>query len=224
MKTWTLSLAIVGSALLAQTARADQCAWITDKEASKAQAILAKQPKVLEFCEPCGDKAPGMPFVAGDVTMTTPDSRYKEIQINGKDIDLAYIYVQTSPTQYRNLAKLAGCSASDVSPSLYIANETPTGVLITPDPDPVPPEPVVEPVVEPPPPPAPAFAAPPPPAPPAQTLVSYYTTTIEHTVPWSVLVLAAAGGFVSGVGFTFALLALRRRRAMRPRANDLPVG
>lgn len=221
MKTWTLSLAILGSALLTQTAHGDQCAWINAKEANKAYAVLAKQPKVLEFCEPCGDKAPGVPFVAQDVAIATPQGSYKEIQINGKGIDLAYTYVQTSPTDYRNLAKLAGCPASDVSLSLNIADETPHGVLIMPDDKPLPPEPVVEPPAPPPPP--PVFAAPPPPPPPAPTLVSYYTTTIEHAVPWSILALAAAGGFISGVGFTLAVFAVRRRRAMRPRASDLPI-
>jgi hypothetical protein len=213
MKTWTLSVAAIATSLsLAHTARADQCAWNEEAHATKAASILAKHPKVLEYCEPCGDKAPGEPFVADTVAVTTPERGYKELSINGKEIDLAYVYVQVSSTQYKNLAKLAGCPASGVSPSLKIADETPTGVLITSN---NPPEP-------PPPPPPIVVAAPPPPPPAPPPQITYHTTTIEQPVPWIVLALAGAGGFISGAASMLVAMTIRsRRRAMRPRASDL---
>ncbi len=222
MKTWTLSLAAAASCLLlsAQSAHADQCAWNDEAHAAKAEAILAKHPKVIAYCEPCGDKAPGEPAIARDVTVTTPQGAYREVSINGQPVDLAYTFVQVSSTKYKNLAKMVGCPASGVSSSLKVADETPTGVLITPtEPPPPPPEqparpiePLVPPMV---------IAAPAPPAPAPN--VSYYNTTVEANVSWFVVALAGCAGFLSGATLMFAGMTVRRRRAMRPRANDLPL-
>jgi hypothetical protein len=84
----------------------------------------------------------------------------------------------------------------------------PTEPAITPLPRPV--EPLVPPMV----------IAAPTPAP----VISYYNTTVEANVGWSIVVLAGCAGFLSGVGLTFGAMTIRRRRAMRPRANDLPLG
>ena len=97
MKSWMIALSFT---LAASSARADQCAWIDDAAAQKAQAILAKQPMTIEFCEPCGDKAPGVPVKAKSVSIGSPQDGYKEIELNGKAVDLAYTYVKTSATKY----------------------------------------------------------------------------------------------------------------------------
>jgi hypothetical protein len=222
MKTWTLSLAAAGSLLLTtQMARADQCAWNDATHAAKAEAILAKHPKVIAYCEPCGDKAPGDPVIAREVSVATPQGDYREVSINGQAVDLAYTFVQVSATKYKNLAKMVGCPASGVSSSLKVADETPTGVLITPTEQPTPPvEPLpkpVEPLI-----PQMVIAAPPPPPPPST--VSYYTnTTVEANVGWFTVALAGCAGFLSGVAMTFGAMTIRRRRSLRPRANDLPL-
>ena len=79
--------------------------------------VLASHPMVVEYCERCGDKAPGMPHVA-----------------EGRPADLASTYVKTSDVRYQNLALLANCVAEPVDvPSLKVLDETPTGVLIVPD-------------------------------------------------------------------------------------------
>lgn len=213
MKTWTLSLALAGSALLAGTARADQCQWNDRAHAQKAQALLAQHPKVLSYCEPCGDKAPGEPFDVESVrVITPPQTSYREVLINGDAVDLAYTYVQVSPTEYKNLAKLAGCPASGVTATLSIAEETPTGVLIaTTETPPEQPAPIV-------------LATPtPPPLPPAPQY-TYHTTTIVQPIPWLVLALAAGGGFITGAASMLIAMTIRtRRRAMKPRASDLPT-
>ncbi len=217
MKTWTLSVAAVAtSLLLARAAHADQCAWNEDAHATKAKTILAKHPKVIEFCEPCGEKAPGEPYIASTVTIDSPAAGYKEVSINGKPIDLAYTFVQVSSTKYKNLAKLAGCPASGVSASLKIADETPDSVLITSNqtqepPPPPPPEP----------PPIQIAQLPAPTPPPATQYVSYYNNTVEANVPWSVVLLAGCAGFLSGIACTLGAVTIRRRRAMKPRATDL---
>ncbi len=205
MKTWLIPISL---ALLGGTARADQCQWVTDAQAQKAQAILTRAPKYIEFCEPCGDAAPGIPQRAQSVNIATPEADYRELSVNGNPIDLAYVFVKTSDTQYQNLALLAGCPATGVSPSLAIEAETTHGVLITADTKPVPP-------------PAAAVASIPtyaPPAPPPPQVYVY--TTVTREVSWLAVALAAAGGFVTGSALTVTLLAVRRRRAMRPRAVD----
>ena len=209
MKTWMIALSLT---LAASSARADQCAWIDAGVAQKAQTLLAKKPMTLEFCEPCGDKAPGVPTPTRSVAIGSPHDDYKEIQINGKGVDLAYTYVKTSATKYQNLAKLAGCHAEDVSPSLTIAEETANGVLITASNEAPPPPPVI----------ATVPIAVPVPAPPREPATIYVYSSSTERMPWLTAALASVAGFVIGAGFLLTALALRRRRrAMRPRATDL---
>lgn len=211
MRVWLIPTAL---AVLGGTARADQCEWVDDAVAHKAQALLAGAPKVISFCEPCGDKAPGEPAVAASVEIRTPQRGFEELYINGAGVDLAYTYVKTDDGHYRNLALLAGCPASDVSPSLAIGAETPNGVLITADDSAQPPPPPVTTVM-------PVTAVvPPPPVPPAPPAVYVYSTT-THDVPWFALAVAASAGAMGGSLFTLLVLGLRRRRDMRPRASEL---
>lgn len=82
---------------------------------------LASHPMIVEYCERCGDKAPGLPHPA-----------------RGRPADLASTYVKTSDVRYQNLALLANCIAEPLEvPSLKVLDETPTGVLIVPDTTPV---------------------------------------------------------------------------------------
>ncbi|HEX5058807.1 MAG TPA: hypothetical protein VFV99_05570 [Kofleriaceae bacterium] len=208
MKAWLIPFSLV---VLADTAHADQCAWIDKPTAQKAEAIVLKASKYIEFCEPCGEKAPGIPQKAQSVAVQDADGDYKEVTINGKGVDLAYTFVKTDAGHYRNLAALAGCPAEGVSPSLAIEDETPNGVMIraaddTLRPQPPPPQPL----------PAPA-AAPPQLQVPPQVYV--YNTTRD--IAWLPIALAACGGFVTGSALTLLVFAARRRRAMRPRAVDI---
>lgn len=213
MKAWLIPISL---GLCAGTARADQCAWIDADVAAKARAIVERAPKVIDFCEPCGDQAPGEPHAVRSTEVTAADGDFKELRVNGTAVDLAYVFVQTDATHYRNLAALAGCPATGVSPSLEVAAETKHGVLITADEDDVPSPITLPAIAAAPPPPAPAPAV----APPASPAVYVYATT-THEIAWSVLALAAAGGLVTGSALTLLLVASRRRRAMRPRAADL---
>lgn len=82
--------------------------------------LLATHPTVIEYCEPCGDKAPGLPHIA-----------------DARPADLESMYVKTSDVRYENLAVLAGCVTDVPVPSLKVLDETSTGVLIVPDTAPV---------------------------------------------------------------------------------------
>jgi hypothetical protein len=205
LKTWLIPVSL---ALLAGPAHADQCAWVEADVAERAKALLDTAPYVIEHCEPCGDRAPGEPTHAKTVEIATPASGFRELHVNGKPVDLAYLFVQTDATHYGNVAALVGCPATGVSPSLQIDRATKHGVLITAD-DHVAPV-VAAHTVPAPPPPEPVSVAPTP-------MVYVYATTVQ-SVSWLAVALAAAGGFAAAV---WLALMLRRRRDMRPRAADL---
>jgi hypothetical protein len=221
MKIWPVSIALAGCVLLAGTARADQCQWVDAAVARRAEAILAHKPRVIAFCEPCGEQAPGMPAVARTVSVRTPQDGYREVILDGRGIDLAYTYVQTSEARYRNLAELAGCPADGVSPRLEVAAETPTGILITADPTSaeLPAEPRAEPRAEPPaetcpePPPAPTVTRSPP--------VVVVRVTAAQPAPSLALLLACVASLFAGALCVMTAALVRRRRTMRPRASEL---
>jgi hypothetical protein len=214
MKAWLIPISFsIALPLLGGTAHADQCQWLTKAQADKAQQILTSSSKFIEYCEPCGDHAPGVPLQIENANVMVPAASYWELSLNGKPSDLAYVFVKTSDTEYKNLAKLAGCPVTGVSASLTVEPETPSGVLITAD---------DKPAEQPVPPPATAVTSiptmMPPAAPPPQVYI--YTTT-THEIAWFAIALAAAGGLITGSAMMLALVALRRRRAMRPRAMDI---
>jgi len=224
MRSWTIPLAIASCAIGVGAARADQCAWIDGATAARAKAALAQHPKVVSFCEPCGEKAPGEPARAGAVEVRAMEEGYSQVFVDGHGLDLAYTYVQISPQQYANLAELAGCPASDVSPSLAVDPATSTGVVIrasneeidqgVPDDPPAPP-PVA--VATPAPPPAPA-AVTPPPAP----IILVVSTRSEQPATLLVLLLGLGAAFAGGTLWIVRGMARRRRRPdFTPRAAGL---
>ena len=101
-------------------AYADQCELVDDAVATHAiDAIRAHgQPKLIEYCEPCGDRAPGEPHVIEHVAKQRGADGYFSVTIDKREVDLAYTYVQTAPSTYENLALLAHCPTSGVRPSL----------------------------------------------------------------------------------------------------------
>jgi hypothetical protein len=177
-------------------AYADQCELVDDAVATSAiDAIRAHgQPKLIEYCEPCGDKAPGEPHVIEHVAKQRATDGYFEVTIDKREVDLAYTYVQTAPSTYENLAMLAHCPTSGVRPSLTVTDATDTGVLIMPSDAPV------------------AAAVPPP------------TTVIIHTEDRLNLWAIVAACIASSGLWAFATITLLRRRrtvAMRPRAIEM---
>ena len=199
MKIWLIAAAL----LVPAAAHADQCQLLDADVAARVRSIVMEPHRYAELCEPCGEKVPGVPFSAR--TTEVGD----ELVLDGKPHDLAYLYVQTAPSRFENLAMLAGCPVEGVSPSLAVEAETPDGVLITADGSPVTMRLPRE------------VAALPPPVPPSPA-PTYYSTTIVYSVPWiAVAALAGSGGFVLGLITALVLLGARRRRAMTPRAADL---
>jgi hypothetical protein len=189
--------------LLPALAHADQCELISDQIATRALAVMQAHPNVVEYCEPCGDRAPGEPHRIDHLAKQRDTDGYYAVTLDKREVDLAYAYVQTAPSKYENVAALAGCPTSGVSPTLDVTDASDRGVLIVPSETPVA-----------------QVAAPPPPAP---------TTTITYVVQedhlnW--LAVIAACGLSSGLWALTTVVLLRRRRtlAMRPRAIDMLRG
>jgi hypothetical protein len=193
--------------LAVRPAHADQCEWLEEPStARRAVRELATHPELVELCEPCGDAAPGAPRRASKVTVRSVDG-HSEVAIDGRTVDLAYIYVKISDGLYRNLAMLAGCPTTGVSPRLRVEPATSTGVLIRADPAPVLPAPAL------------SHREPPAPAPPAEPRAapSYgCPPPRDDGSPWRTAIVLALGlGALVGWGMW------RRRPSHEPRATNL---
>ena len=178
--------------LVPTLAHADQCELVSDDVATRAVSAIHGHPNVIEFCEPCGDQAPGEPHAIAHVAKQRDRDGFFAVMLDQREVDLAYLYVQTAPATYANVAALAGCPASGVSPSLHVDNASDRGVLITaserPTEQPPPPACVVE----------------------ARPQLDIWAVIAACTLLNGVWALAAV-----------LLLRRRRATAMRPRAIDI---
>jgi hypothetical protein len=151
----------------AQEARADQCAVVNKDQATWALKHIKASGKIITWCERCGDdNGKSAPTKAGGVK-TVPFKGGSpgdvEVSVNGKNQDLAYVYVQTGAKTWANLAFLVGCEASDVK---QFTDDAP--IANTAKPMSGPPKPPTKPGTPPPPP--PKSGAVPPPPPPAKKM------------------------------------------------------
>ena len=204
---------LIAPILWCGAAQASPCAWVREDIARAAQHELATHPRIVPYCEACGDPAPGEPRLARGLAVARVDdvsegSGLYELRVAGAAIDLGSTYVQTGPGRYENLAMLAGCWMGAATPSLRGEIQPGGGELITPDGTPV--MRVA--------PPGPAEVAPAPRPPPAE--VDRLVFVEVH--PW----LWLAGGIgIAACGFFGLVLVLGRRRRVTaglPRALHLP--
>lgn len=197
-------------------AHADQCAIVDDAVATRAVAALRSHPMVIEYCEPCNDPAPGAPRRIDRAVKIRDNAADARVTLDGRDVDLAYTYVQTAPLKYENLAKLAGCPASDVSPSLVVNDASDTGIIITAGKVPAtytePVEARSEELAD-----EPAYE----PAP--RVVTPTVTCVVQSEDHVGLLAMLAACIATSGLWAFATMRLLRRRRdtAMRPRALEL---
>lgn len=214
MRSWIIAGALASCAWPV-VAYADQCAVLDEATAARAVDALRRHPDIVSFCEPCGEVAPGVPDRVTNVAARHTGGGF-EVWVDGRPVDLAYTYARTSSHRYENLAALAACPTTGVSPSLAIDDASATGVLIHADPGPVHRERFVEPALAA----APLPLAPPAAAPPAAApapAIYIVTPGSGSQIAWDAVMLACCltlGAWWLGAG-------LRRRRAMRPRATDL---
>lgn len=111
-------LCLVTASLLGGTsvAAADQCAFNARPVAERALALVKPGSTVLQFCEPCGDVLSKMqPVVVKTISI---DTRHHQVIVNGDDVDLAYLFVKTSPTKFENVGIATQCGARYVSATI----------------------------------------------------------------------------------------------------------
>ncbi len=89
--------------------RADQCEWVFWDVAEKAYKLLKHSKDYTEFCAPCMDKEPiTLQINTLDIQLVhqkDTDDRLYQILVNGKSIDIAYVYING-----KNLGMQANCS------------------------------------------------------------------------------------------------------------------
>lgn len=108
------SLAL-GLLVLVPIARADQCEVVDARIASRAvAAIRASHGRLLVHCEPCGDPRPTLAaaFVPREVRATDT-----QVIVDGRPVDLAYLYLEVRSGWFENVALRTGCEAFDVAGS-----------------------------------------------------------------------------------------------------------
>ncbi len=114
MKTFILAAV----SLFSINAMADQCQAISLAEAERAAILLQKNSVVTEYCEPCHESGPKVSktSLVNKVKLESVklgNQVYTEVQINGKSVDLAYLFIQVAPNRSVNVAKAIKCETLD---------------------------------------------------------------------------------------------------------------
>lgn len=93
---------------------ADQAAYITERNAVRASDLLRKQYDLVHFCNPCSDAEQKHEVIQTVSYNHTGHENYFEVKVNGKAVDLAYIYIQTPDGRWKNVARHLGIRVRDV--------------------------------------------------------------------------------------------------------------
>ena len=109
--------ALVGVAALvsAVPVLADQQAYISEKNAKRAVKLLKKKKQIKHLCEPCGDAEVRTMDIATIEAVKTGYEDYWEVRINGKGVDLAYIFYRKKKAKWLNVAKKLDLEVDGVS-------------------------------------------------------------------------------------------------------------
>ncbi len=102
--------------MLSFSAMADQCQLLDKADAERGAQILSQGTVAYKLCEPCGETTPEKIEIT---TVEAVDARYQglyEVLVNGKWVDLAYIY----DAQGQNVALQTNCQAQDVSSTIAV--------------------------------------------------------------------------------------------------------
>jgi hypothetical protein len=106
-------LVILCLSLFPMVVQADQAAYVSKAEAVKAASVLRNSKEVRHYCQPCGDRRWEREEVKDVQAKHTGYQDFWEVQINGKGVDLAYIYFESNG-QWKNVAITLGIKVFDV--------------------------------------------------------------------------------------------------------------
>lgn len=103
--------------LFSINAMADQCQAISRAEAERAALLIQKNSVITDFCEPCenGIKERSVVKSVKLKSLVLGGQTYTEVEVNGKTVDLAYLFVEVAPNKSVNVAKVIGCETLDPS-------------------------------------------------------------------------------------------------------------
>lgn len=104
--------------IAAMSVFADQAAWVSRAEAARALEELAGAEWIRHYCAPCGDKAVRSEAVQSIGLFKIEGENYWEIRVNGKGVDLAYVYFEKKKGKWRNAAMEAKIMVQDVPKEL----------------------------------------------------------------------------------------------------------
>ncbi len=100
---------------------ADQAAWITMEQAERGALLIRKSGVIKHYCEPCGDSFYRTEYVSASVAVkaagSDADDPYYEVRVNGKGVDLAYVYL-LSDNRWVNAAMLLNIEVTGVPENL----------------------------------------------------------------------------------------------------------
>ncbi len=103
----------LGLLVTSVSAQADQCIALTRAQAEAAVRVLMDTRVYQELCEPCGESKPSSPKRIKTLTLEDDGTNTWAISLNGKEVDLAYTFVNSL-----NLSKIVGCPSTSVSASI----------------------------------------------------------------------------------------------------------
>ena len=90
--------------VFSMTAFADQAAYITKAEAEKAVALFKNKTQIKHYCAPCEDNEIKAEDIQTVEISKTGYQDYWEVKVNGKGVDLAYIYFESKKGKWKNVA------------------------------------------------------------------------------------------------------------------------
>lgn len=102
----------------AEHAYADQAAWVSKAEAQRALKILSEYDSVIHYCAPCQGGEITKESIQTIGLAQVKGENYWEVLINGKGVDLAYIYFPKKKDKWHNAAMTAKIDVSDVPKTL----------------------------------------------------------------------------------------------------------
>lgn len=86
------------------TAFADQAAYITKSEATRAVALLKGKTQIKHHCALCDDKSITTEEIETVEAAATGYEDTWEVKVNGEGIDLAYVYYLEKDNKWKNVA------------------------------------------------------------------------------------------------------------------------
>lgn len=115
--------------LLSVAAYADQAAYVEKEVATRAVSILKGVTKIAHLCEPCREANPSVEDIK-QVDMTGPSDGLWSVRVNGKGVDLAYVFYPTANGRWRNLGLEVKADVDGVSAFISVdsaRNASPNG-------------------------------------------------------------------------------------------------